>query len=148
MARILRILLADRLRSWIKHLILNALDETFPKRTVLICKDSTWEMEQLQTEKILYEIIELYIKGLNELVYFFPETSFAYAETMNKKEDLNEAYKKALMMWKGSDYSLGEGQDAYNYLAFKDLNLLNKDFADIAINICKPMIENQRISNI
>ncbi len=134
----------DRLKAWICHVFLNA---SIPKKSMLICKDAVWEMEPVKGAEILEELIDIFLKGMNGLIPFFPDTSLEYSETYFKKGHI-QALKQAGKEWAGSDYISGEGNDPYNYLCYKSTNPLNRDFADISLKIFGPILEFQKKMDI
>jgi exodeoxyribonuclease V gamma subunit len=139
----------DRIKSWVKHLVLNSLKlGDYSSKSILICKDASWETEPIESSDILKELIILFIKGNNELLNFFPETSFEYANSFLTKgshaDSLNQAGKK----WIGNDYSTGECSDLYYELCFGTINPLNNTFADLSMRVFEFLIKNQKKTGI
>ncbi len=136
----------DRIKSWIMHLALNASKKNpYPAKSMLICKDASWEMGPVESIDALGELIEIYIKGNNELIYFFPETSLEYTNILLKKGSRTDALRQAEKKWAGNDYSAGEGSDPYYELCFGKINPLNMNFAEISLKIFETMINHQKM---
>ncbi|MFC1885230.1 exodeoxyribonuclease V subunit gamma, partial [Thermodesulfobacteriota bacterium] len=153
--RYARLRAADRLRTWIYHLVLNSLSESGVPRNSLIAglkgsgrKDNVWEgWEYPQMEeagKILEDILRIYRSGLKRPLPFFPETSFLYAYWREmKKASKEDALEKAYNKWTGGFYSRGEGENEYFKLCFKDDDPLSNEFAAISEEVYEPMISHQ-----
>ncbi len=137
---------ADRIRSWIKHLALNASGEPpYPVKSVLICRDAAWETDPVDNSiEILTELTDLYIKGMNELIRFFPETSLEYAVRILGNDPHHKALHHAENKWTGSDFTQGEGSHHYNYLCFRNINPFDRGFAETSLKIYEPMLIHQR----
>ncbi|MBN2039711.1 MAG: exodeoxyribonuclease V subunit gamma [Spirochaetes bacterium] len=137
----------DRLKAWIAHLALNASGaDTFALKSKLICKDATWEMEPVSSKQMLKELMEIYLKGMNELIHFFPAASMEYAQEMVLSGNHEKALRAANKKWTGNDYQTGEGSYDYNYLCFKNMDPLDKGFTEMSLRILKPMLELQKKS--
>lgn len=145
----------DYLRVWIFHLALNSRKpEGYPGTSMLIGLDpdapeSRWtamECPPLQNSKeLLKRLMELYGEGLARPIPFFPDSSWAYAYRMIKRDTNNDAaLVKAANVWAGSDYHRGEGEDAYYKLCFNNRNPLDSEFQKTAIDILEPLITNLR----
>ncbi|MBN2401319.1 MAG: exodeoxyribonuclease V subunit gamma [Spirochaetes bacterium] len=135
----------DRIKAWIAHLVLNASEnKAYPMNSLLICKDFSWKMEPLSDCKnILNNIISLYIKGQNELIRFFPESSYAYAASIIKDGLSEKALSLAEEKWTGSDYRKGEGEDEYYNLCFKNISPFDEEFKGISLKIYEIMLNHQ-----
>jgi exodeoxyribonuclease V gamma subunit len=129
----------DQLRTWIEHLVLNALQpEGYPRETRLLMVDADLAFapvddaaEQLQT------LLNLYWQGLSKPLRYFPVSSAAYA----KKWLLKDAYSA----WEeGYNKVPGEGDDACFRLCFGQRAPFNEEFERIARAIFEPLLRNQR----
>jgi exodeoxyribonuclease V gamma subunit len=138
----------DRLRAWILHAALNASgNRAYPMNSMLVCKDESWNMEPLDTCKdVLKDILNIYIKGQNELIRFFPESSYEYAVSIFKHDSPDKAWYAAEKKWAGSDYkdARGENSDEYYSLCFKDISPFNDEFKNISLKIYEPMLSHQK----
>ena len=136
----------DRLKAWIAHLAMNASgNKSYPMNSMLICKDESWEMLPVDNSaEIISYLISIYIKGHNELIRFFPESSLEFASSMVKDASSEKAFSKASNKWEGSDYAIGEGTDPYYALCFKNLSPFNKEFAEISLKVFESMINHQK----
>jgi exodeoxyribonuclease V gamma subunit len=153
----------DRLDLWIEHVFLSALGKKVSG--IYIGTDESIEyaeMDVRQAEKILLNLITLYILGLKELKAFFPKSSFEYYKYIveaeeNKKNRKNEedeviiskALSKALSKWK-SDYndSISESDDTYYSDAFNKINLeeIYKEFEKLSELVFDKMLRYSRSS--
>ena len=136
----------DRLKAWIAHLALNASGkQSYPMNSMLICKDDSFQTSPLDNSvEILDTLISIYIKGQNELLRFFPESSFEYISSIIKERSAEKAFSKALNKWKGSDYALSEGTNPYYELCFKNISPFNIEFAEISMKIFETMVNHQK----
>ena len=134
----------DLLNAWIYHLALNMLKESdLPKKTVLICKDSAWEFNPLDTcEDILKDLLKHYWKGLSAPLHFFPETSFVYSSRfIEKNQDNTICLNHAIQKWTGSDFSRGESDDPYYQLCFGRTHPMDDDFQQLALDVFSPLFK-------
>jgi exodeoxyribonuclease V gamma subunit len=136
----------DRIKAWIAHLALNASGvKTLPMNSALICKDASWEMEPLAgSEELLKHLLAIYIKGQNELIRFFPESSFEYASSILKDGSSEKALSRALNKWTGNDYINGEGADEYNKLCFGNIVPFNDEFKETSLAVFEAMLNHQK----
>jgi exodeoxyribonuclease V gamma subunit len=91
----------------------------------------------------LYDILQLYWKGLSEPIHFFPETSYVYAQKVLTKNQLRQsAYAAAQKRWKGTDFSYGESQDPYFSLLFGKTDPLDDAFTQLSEAIFNPLFSH------
>ena len=144
----------DRLRIWIYHLVLNYLNlANCPQNSILVglnpdSKDNQWagwEFSSLENAKeLLDELLAIYWEGLIKPIHFFPESSWEYAyQILERNKSSEHALEKARDVWTGSDYSRGESEDLYYRLCFANTDPIDLLFQEIAIEIFKPILENQ-----
>jgi exodeoxyribonuclease V gamma subunit len=146
----------DRLRTWITHLVLNSLEfEEVPRTSMTAglkpykgqaADWEAWEYPPVENAKeILENLLSIYRSGLARPLPFFPESSFIYMESrLLKKSSREEAIARARSKWMGSDYSRGEGDDAYFQLCFKDRTPLDEEFEFLSEEVYAPMIRSQQ----
>jgi len=101
------------------------------------------------SEEILKELIDLFIKGNKSPLYFFPNTSFAYVETLtkdNKKSPIIAARNKWLELSYGEVKIPGENDNPYYKIYFKETipfeEKFDKDFKDLSEKILSPLLKN------
>ena len=92
----------------------------------------------------LEELLSLYWLGLSEPLHFFPQASFAFTRALHSGKSEQDAMLRASSEWEGSMYTgPGEKYDPYNSLCFKNLELSEKSFADLAKKIFLPILAHQ-----
>jgi len=141
-----RVRAMDRIRAWIRHLVLlSAAGSDYPKTSRLVCSDASFAMEEFDEARALLErLIALYLRGLGEPLPFFPESSLAYAEAVFDGK-IETALRRASEKWLGSGYgAAGEGSDPYLDLCYHGTNPLGDEFKKLATDILRPMLEHQR----
>ncbi|MCP4665372.1 MAG: exodeoxyribonuclease V subunit gamma [Deltaproteobacteria bacterium] len=143
----------DLLRLWIHHLALNMAGAGGYPRTSMFAalapegrepQWKAWAFPPLhQAETILEDLLETYWQGLMRPLHFSPKTSWEYASHVHGKgKPREEALKKALKTWEGSEYSMGEGEDGYYRLCFEEGAPLDREFETRASEILRPLLEN------
>ena len=132
----------DRLRLWIHHLLLNLLrGEEGSCHGTLICKESEFAYPPVDgSEKILEQMLDLYWLGLTRPMPFFPESSWAYVEALSKGKTEEKALERAQVIWYGSDFNRGEGEDPYFSLCFGKTDPLDEEFKDLAQKVFDPLM--------
>jgi exodeoxyribonuclease V gamma subunit len=137
----------DLLAAWIIHLVLCSLeDHRMPQKTMLLCKNSTWEFKPVDDSRtILQVLLSGYWQGLSRPLPFFPESSFEYTRRrLTQKKTKWFALKAAGTKWLGSEFHKGEIEDPYLRLCFKHVNPIDDDFAKIAMEIFSPLLRYGR----
>ncbi|WP_445666082.1 exodeoxyribonuclease V subunit gamma [Fodinibius sp. AD559] len=125
----------DVIDLWIKHLCLQAVKpEGHPGISRLFTRHKRKDFVEYQLgiiedyEVILEQLLEMYWQGLQQCSYFFPESTFAYAEEIcYKNGDPESGLNKAGNKWI-RDYGSypGEGEDPYNKLLLGSVNPLQQ----------------------
>lgn len=141
----------DRLRIWIDHLVLNiAGPKEYPKRSMLAGRNGKeWTACAYgaagDAEALLEKILSVYWQGLQSPVPFFPETAYAYANELRKKNgDAAAALSAARTKWNGvpSRKIPGDTDDAFFGLCFGHLeDPLDDLFAAHAVAIFDPILQ-------
>lgn len=145
--RCARIRARDRLRAWIEHLILNgANDPSLPKKTLLIGTDYVFIADVIAENAWFYlqSFIKAYRRGMQRLLYFYPESSLAYCAALNKGRSREEALNAARRVWQGNDYVPGEGADPYYERCFKNGDPFTEAFEELSQELCEPVIRYQK----
>jgi exodeoxyribonuclease V gamma subunit len=136
----------DQLGAWIDHLAWNAGAASGKEvPTILAGKDRCFQFSAAQKcREYLQELLEIYWTGLKEPLRFFPISSFAYAEAIQKQEEPESALKAAEKAWGAhSRERPGEGDEPYNKLAFGNCTPLNRAFVDLAAAILEPLLAHR-----
>lgn len=129
---------ADLVEAWVHHLCLNVLrpQEVEPV-TYLIGAGGTKEEAELRfapvadAEEHLRRLLALYWQGLQGPLHFFPRSARAYVDA--GKDPLGAARKEwETQRGQGGSQRLGEGEEAYYKLAFRDLDPLDEQFETLA----------------
>ena len=134
----------DRLTLWIHLHILNLMT---PKKDadkgILICKDKVCTYEPFEgSEELLKTLLAIYRQGLTKPLHFFPRSSFAFAEAMEKHGDEGKALATARRTW-DSDFGLSERDDPYFCLCFSKDDPLDEDFRELAMEVFGPILRNE-----
>ena len=138
----------DRLRLWIRHLLVNRIGfPGYPDQARLFGQDKVRGYPPVpDSEALLMELLELYWRGLQKPVPFFPHTSWVYAEALWKKKKKAEALKISRGVWEGSDFNRGEDQDPYYQVCFEHRDPLDEEFETLAENVFLPVLQCERKS--
>ncbi|MBW1818371.1 MAG: exodeoxyribonuclease V subunit gamma [Deltaproteobacteria bacterium] len=146
----------DRLDTWIRHLALNCMSpDEYPRVTVLggidpeVKKARAWLSVEYgpveECREILESLLDLYRRGLEKPLRFFPESSWQYIHRSHVKNALpDKALAEARKTWAGDDWHRGESEDPYYDLCFRTADHLDAEFQEIAEAVFGPMLEFQR----
>ena len=131
----------DRLRAWIHHLALNLMGFQDRYSTLLISEDLSLKYRAVQDAQRQIEfLLDTFWKGLRQPVPFFPESSWAYADGLEKGKEEPAALKNALDKWDG--YQFKEKDDAYLYLFYGDASPFDNAFKNLAMEIIGPALRH------
>jgi exodeoxyribonuclease V gamma subunit len=98
-----------------------------------------------KSKEILEDLLKKYWAGLVMPLHFFPRSSWYYASALlDKGKPHEDALESARSTWTGNDYALGECEDAYYRLCFRNTDPLDSEFQDIAENVFGPLLEHQK----
>ena len=92
----------DRLNAWIRHLFLCAAGPDCGNETVFAGTDAIYRygaLEQQEAISLLAALADVSAAGMEFPAPFFPETSFAYAQSMFKTDAADQAMKAARSKW-------------------------------------------------
>ncbi len=135
----------DILNAWIYHLALNATGKDRPARiTRLVGSDDVIEFSEMAEEvarSYLAELADLFFKGLSEPVCFFPETSYALAESIAAGKPLDKAKSTAAGQWRPGKWHTGEGEDVHISRCFDETILNDEKSQRIALDVFGPVLE-------
>ncbi|PLX40341.1 MAG: exodeoxyribonuclease V subunit gamma [Deltaproteobacteria bacterium] len=116
----------DKVKWWVNHLILNALQpEGAALETTLLGRDETYAFRPLaqnEAAELLGNLLGIFERGIGEALAIFPRASIAYVEKILKGDEVG-AMNAAMGKWrdskrgKGEIYQ-GEGRDPYFARAF------------------------------
>ena len=87
----------------------------------------------------------IYWHGLCRPVFFFPASSWAYANALLEKGRSDEdALRAARRLWLGDDFRRGECDDSYYQCCFRGMDPLGEEFKETAIEIFGPLLMRQK----
>ena len=133
----------DKICLWLHHLALECFHSNNQSvQSLLICRDEGWEIPRINGPLFhLENILKMYISGLSNPLFFFPETSLAFAvSVLLKNKNSLRALSDAKKMFEGNDYTRGENQDPYLSFCFENVDPLNDKFQDTALEFFKPIL--------
>jgi len=139
------------IKTWINHLILNAVnEENNPRRSLLVCKDSFVAFRPLaRSREVLADLLAVYESGLMRPLSFFPESSYEYARrVLQKHKSESEALAGAYRKWDG--FERGERHDPYYHQCFGNLrakDIFGRQFQNLAETIFKPLLDHMETSD-
>ncbi len=137
----------DRLKTWIHHLALNALQaDSYPRSSLFAGSDAMPEYQpQEKAEDILRNLLNFYWEGLRKPLHFFPESSYEYILKLKKSPE--DALRSAQKKWEVNRYwdgGKGESEDVYFQLCFGKRNPLDAEFQRIAAEVFEPLLSGQK----
>ncbi len=142
----------EHIELWLKHLVFQqAKPEGHSGISKLYAFSSKSGVESVELPAldtypvILSELVDIYASGIRSNTFFFPETSYSFAENrfLSGKE-LEKALKSAEKQWLDEYASYPkEGDDPYNKLLMRDTNPLRDNrFQDISQRFWEPYFSN------
>jgi exodeoxyribonuclease V gamma subunit len=145
----------DFLEAWIHHLVLNIVrPEGYPRVSMVagLSEKSGKERKGLfyeyapveEGEAILEGLMKRYREGLRRPLYFFPESSWTYAELrLAKGKSRETALAKARKTWEEGEWGrMGEETDAYYQLCFREQDPINAIFEETALEVFEPLLKH------
>lgn len=132
----------DRIRSWIRHLVLGASGSGRPEETRLVMLDRAVSYTPVaDASNHLETLLSLYRQGLSQPLPFFPRASTAWAAKAGKSE--RERLEAAGAAWReGYGGREGEGADPAFRRCFGTEPPFDERFTSIADTILLPMLEH------
>jgi exodeoxyribonuclease V gamma subunit len=143
----------DVIQSWISHLVLNSIQNSNGPESGLFTyyagKETIYKYSPAaESHRHLEKLLDLYWQGLTKPLYFFPRTSFAFAQEIHNGKNEREALRKACIEWEGNDFNkMGEKNDPYNLICCKNMALANPLFTEQAKNVFLTALAHQRKHN-
>lgn len=133
----------DLLGLWVRHLALKA-DGKGGAHSLWL--GGSREVEAVALHRVrdpraeLEALVALYRRGQCELLRLFPESALAYVEQLPKGE--RQAWWAAVECWEGNEYrpGMGESEDAWNVLAWRDVDPLDDAFRELAQGVFAPLL--------
>lgn len=139
----------DLLRLWVRHLGLRAMGRD--AQSVHVAKDTIFhapQTDRTQAAELLRTLTDLYAQGMSSPVALFPKSSHAYAlkryeNPQTSPDEARElALDKAQDTWLGDQRTVGECEEQYLAVAFRDRDPDWEEFAAIAETVYGPILEN------
>lgn len=142
---------ADRLRLWVEHLAWNlaSTPESGPRISELVGEDMTLRfLPVAAAERHLRDLLELYWRGLQLPLRFFPRTALAFVEAEQrqiggKSRAKTPPLEQARPEWLGNERLQlpGESADAWFRLCFRhEGDPLNDEFQTLARTVFGPLL--------
>ncbi len=137
----------DFIQFWLQHLLLNAAQqENLPECSVLVGIDKCFHAAPVaDSREILTKLVELYRQGLEQALYFFPQSSMEFAKTLQQKKSADQALQAAMQCWQGSKFQRGECLDSYYELYFANdamPPIEHESFKTLAVQFFNPLLDN------
>jgi exodeoxyribonuclease V gamma subunit len=132
----------DILRSWIYHLAFCEMKlQNQPSTSILIFKNAALQLNPVDHhQKYLAQLLNLFKRGLEKPLHFFPNTSLEYIqEGQIRGKSKTAALKAAQRKWLNSDFARGESDDPYYDICFRQYDPLDDSFQKISETVFKPV---------
>jgi exodeoxyribonuclease V gamma subunit len=131
------------LKIWITHCIWSHYNNCSAQESLLICKDRAWQYSPVtNTVTILEQLCKLYKQGMRQPLRFFPETSWAFNQSLRiKNKPLEEALLAAEKVWNGNDFSkvAPESENVGNVAFFNGIDPFGQEFIDVSLKVLDPL---------
>lgn len=132
------------LKIWITHCIWSHCNNDSGKESLLICKDRTRHYSPVtNAAAILEQLCKLYEQGMQQPLRFFPETSWAFIQSLRiKNKPLEEALGAAEKIWNGNDFSkiAPESENVGNVAFFSGIDPFGQEFIDVSMMVFDPVL--------
>jgi exonuclease V gamma subunit len=130
------------LSLWIEHLLWQLVAENGSKESCLIGEDGRWVYAgEPKAMELLESLVEVYWRGQERPLRFFPRSSFASVEGRS-----GSPKDRALKQWESSEFDnfgQGESEDPYMNLCFRnDPDPLGEEFLELSLEVFEPMVAN------
>ncbi|MCG6862491.1 MAG: exodeoxyribonuclease V subunit gamma [Chromatiaceae bacterium] len=126
----------DRLRVWVRHLVLNLLEpDGIEPRSTYVAMDQTLTLLPVEDPaELLTDLLTLRWKGLSRPLAFFPESALIWVEN-----GYGSTFDQAL----SGDYNPApELEDVAVRIAFRGRDPIDDAFEDTAVRILQPMLDH------
>jgi exodeoxyribonuclease V gamma subunit len=142
----------DRLRAWISHLVHCAARPGSDCETILIGTDAIVRFSPVrEAQEEIAKLLEIYWRGLNRVLPFFPESALKYADAVlfPPKGASSPPLNKARYTWNGSKWedAPAEKNDIYYTFCFPDREPLNEEFMQLALEVYVPMLRSSTVQS-
>ncbi|MGE5255766.1 MAG: hypothetical protein ACM3KE_03790, partial [Hyphomicrobiales bacterium] len=139
----------DHLDLWLQHLALCLAEPGYDcQESVMVCTDRTLRLKHVaDSRSVLEDLLELYRRGLEQPLCFFPKSALEYARARRRPTSEARALGSARTVWEGSDAHRGEGTDPYFRRCFENLDPLGAEFMELSQRVFDPLLdcaENER----
>jgi exodeoxyribonuclease V gamma subunit len=136
----------DLLKAWIYHLGYGLSAAPAKPVSYLYCRDDTWQFQPVEKSRAIIDaLMGLYLEGLSEPLFFVPQTAYAFADALLRRNRSREAaLQAARKTWQGNDYVPGEAQDPYVQLCFRGKELFVEAFMRLSLQVWEPMFDHLR----
>lgn len=141
---------SDRLRLWVWHL---ALQVTAPEGLAPVSRLIGWNESKRATETLVLEpvprreaeallaaLLAIYWESLHRLVPSFPRAGYAYATAKSDETGLRGARRA----YEGSDYQPGDRHDRWVAYAWRAVDPIDAEFAQVARALWGPLLAADR----
>jgi exodeoxyribonuclease V gamma subunit len=130
----------DRLRLWIRHLVLHVVrprpdgwqSTWLGVRRTLVFDPVEDALDRLRV------LADVFHEGLHRLLPLFPKTSLVWTTAPRRRL---EAAREA---WEGHDFLEGERTDPYLAYAWRDVDPLDAEFERLAAEVMGPLVQHCR----
>ncbi|MDQ3624120.1 MAG: exodeoxyribonuclease V subunit gamma, partial [Verrucomicrobiota bacterium] len=133
----------DRLRAWIHHLALNAVNAAgYPRTTLVFAHDKQLMFGPVDdAREQLAALLEIYGRGLRQPLRFFPETSWKFAELTRPPGTSRDPVEAARYVWHSEmDSERSESRDPHFHFCFHNVSdPLDAEWEELACAVFHPM---------
>ena len=129
---------------WLRHLALCLVGpaDVTPRTFWLETNDGGGFRTVADPESILEPLLDLYRRGLNDPLPFYPGTSWVYAERLLRCGDPTTAYQAAMLKWLGNERYTGDCAKPYQHLLYRNGDILDETFLQVSLAVFRPLIEH------
>jgi len=130
----------DYLESWIRLCVLAAVTSQNVSAKIF-AKDATITLRSPENPMAtMASLIELYKRGMQMPLPFFPKTSSAYVQSLCKNvKSHEESLAKCRLIWEGSQFVQGENNNPYYSLCFDNCDPLDRAFCVVSRSVFEPI---------
>jgi len=137
----------DYLRAWLNHLLLNHIKaENYPRKAIFIGEDAAFQFKEAQNAgAILIDLVGFFVHGQTRPLKLFPQSSFVYAEAIDKGRTPEEALQKAQDAWLGDNFGRqkAEAEEIENIICFGKNIPLDEEFMSTAAQIFNVLFDHR-----
>lgn len=140
----------DRLRLWLQHVLLNAVQpQGIPTVSHWLGLDGELHLQAVaDADAQMTQLMQYYQLGLSTPLPLFERSSWVYADAWNRRKGSDAALKAARIQWEGDYHHAGESHDPWLTLAFRGHpSPLNPQFITLAEQLWKPYFQHVKESS-